>query len=368
MSVPATLIRGGTSKCWVFDRDVVPTTTGELSEMLIDLFGAQDRSQIDGVGGGTSVTSKAMVVGPASDPADDIDYLFGQVPVGGSAVEWGSNCGNCASAVALWSVENGYFDATCGRPMRMRNRNTGALLEAEVDRDRSNVHVPGVAGAGTSVTINFVLPHHRSAAASLSDAPAAAAIEWPTGNLSDRLRVGGLDVECHLFRAGTPVALVRAEQLALPNAPTAAHIRQRMAVLGDLRTQAGIAMGLYSEASAQKAIPKLGIVTPIDDYRTEDGVAVASTAYDVGVRMISMDAMHPAIGLTALSAIAALASSGLGVLPAPAKPPMVRVATPAGIATATVDSAADVTRVGVARSARVLARSELFGHHDSRSA
>ncbi|GAB3301143.1 PrpF, AcnD-accessory [Epidermidibacterium keratini] len=366
MSVSATLVRGGTSKCWVFDRAVVPATTDALSEMLIDLFGAQDRSQIDGVGGGTSVTSKAMVVGPASDPADDIDYLFGQVPVGGSAVEWGSNCGNCASAVALWSIENGYFDPKSGRGMRMRNRNTGALLEATVDQERRDVVIPGVAGTGTSVTITFVLPHHRPAAD--TGKPAASAIEWPTGRSTDTLRVDGLDVECHLFRAGTPVALVRAEQLGLPSSPTAAHLRQRMAVIGALRTQAGIAMGLYDEMSAQKAIPKLGILTPTEDYVTEDGAAVSGAAYDVGVRMISMDAMHPSIGLTAVSAIAALAQAQLGVLPVPADPSTVRIATPAGITAATVSSTADLTRVGVARSARVLARSELFGHHDSRSA
>ena len=105
MHVPATLVRGGTSKCWLFDESSLPTTIdsapAELEGLLVSAYGAADPVQLDGVGGATPTTSKAAVVRRAVTGDVDVEYLFGQVGIGVGRVEWGSNCGNCATAIAL---------------------------------------------------------------------------------------------------------------------------------------------------------------------------------------------------------------------------------------------------------------------------
>ena len=123
--------RGGTSKCWLFDADDVAlhaTGQHEVLALLADAFGAADSRQLAGVGGGTSTTSKAAIVTPTPGGTADLDYLFAQVGIGSPVVELGSNCGNCATAIALYAVQAGIVPATSGvTRVRMRNVNTGAF-------------------------------------------------------------------------------------------------------------------------------------------------------------------------------------------------------------------------------------------------
>ena len=61
----ATWMRGGTSKCWVFQRDELEVPGWSRDDVLLRVFGSPDPRQVDGVGGGgTSTTSKAVIVSP----------------------------------------------------------------------------------------------------------------------------------------------------------------------------------------------------------------------------------------------------------------------------------------------------------------
>ncbi len=62
MRIEAEWMRGGTSKCWVFETEHLDETRTSLDELLPRLFGSPDSRQIDGVGGATSTTSKAMIL------------------------------------------------------------------------------------------------------------------------------------------------------------------------------------------------------------------------------------------------------------------------------------------------------------------
>src|SRR5690606_29937993 len=59
--VPFHLLRGGTSKGVFFDRAAVPSDRDELAAFLLNVFGSPDPRQIDGLGGGDKLTSKAAV-------------------------------------------------------------------------------------------------------------------------------------------------------------------------------------------------------------------------------------------------------------------------------------------------------------------
>ncbi len=104
------------------------TDAGGLDTLLTSAFGSGDPRQLDGgVGGGSSTTSKAAIVRRSQLPGIDIDYLFAQVAIGDRRVEWGSNCGNCATAIGLYALQSGLVavhDTTT--EIRMRNENTGA--------------------------------------------------------------------------------------------------------------------------------------------------------------------------------------------------------------------------------------------------
>jgi 2-methylaconitate cis-trans-isomerase PrpF len=66
-----------------------------------------DQKQIDGVGGATSTTSKVAVVSKSSRTGIDVDYTFVQVGVGSEKVDFTGNCGNIASGVGPFALDEG---------------------------------------------------------------------------------------------------------------------------------------------------------------------------------------------------------------------------------------------------------------------
>jgi 2-methylaconitate cis-trans-isomerase PrpF len=360
-------MRGGTSKCWLFDAEAVQAaldaTGTEPGALLAAAFGAADPRQIDGVGGATSTTSKAALVGRSTQPGVDVDYRFAQVGIGTRAVEWGSNCGNCATAVGLYALQTGLV-APRGRTttVRMRNTNTGSLLAATVPTPHGAVPesgtatVPGVRLGGVPVELVF-------------DGPAGSTTGrlLPTGRAVDRLTAPGLgSAEVTLVDAGAPAALLDAATLGCGPAEPVDVLAARVPALARMRRAAALAMGLAREADpVSHAVPKTGLVGPSVAYRTTDGEEVAAAEYDVAVRMVSMHAPHPSIGLT--SAVAVAAAAGVpGSVVARLVPEtaggVLRLGTPAGVVRvrAERDAGGRLTAVALARAARRIAEAELF--------
>lgn len=54
LQIKATWMRGGTSKCWVFERHELEQDAMRIDDILLRAFGSPDERQLDGVGGGTS--------------------------------------------------------------------------------------------------------------------------------------------------------------------------------------------------------------------------------------------------------------------------------------------------------------------------
>jgi 2-methylaconitate cis-trans-isomerase PrpF len=118
VKVRARWMRGGTSKCWVFDAADLRETGFSADSALPRIFGSPDLRQLDGVGGATSTTSKALIVEPGGIADADVSYTFAQVGIEEATVDWGSNCGNCSAAVGLFALENGWVPMTAGREER----------------------------------------------------------------------------------------------------------------------------------------------------------------------------------------------------------------------------------------------------------
>jgi 2-methylaconitate cis-trans-isomerase PrpF len=291
LAVPASWVRGGTSKCWIFqaaDVDALPVTRDEF---LLRAFGSPDLRQIDGIGGATSTTSKAIIVETrkAGQAADLVRYSFAQVSVDHPRVEWLSNCGNCATALALYAVQHelvGLADDTTD--FSMLNMTTGLVLQAKVPTpdgtapSQGGQLVRGVPFPGVPVDLGFTELTWSTHGTLL-----------PTGHPVDQLAVAGSEYAVTLIDAGAPVAVIRAEAIGLTGTDDADAVAAKMPFFAELRRCAARAMGLPDN---DQSVPKVGIVGPGND------------ATELNARMISMSAPHPAIGLTSAVALAAAAT------------------------------------------------------------
>lgn len=368
MRIPATLVRGGTSKCWLFNSHDVPASKDQIESLLIDAFNAADPRQIDGVGGATSTTSKAAVVSQGAERGVDVDYLFAQVGIGDSRVEWGSNCGNCATAIALYAVSHGLVPATVGTTVvRMRNLNTGTRLEADVDTPDGTLpafgdaRVPGTLATGVPVTLAFLDAGGGTTGAVL-----------PTGRAQEQLNVDGRQFTVSMIDAGAPMVLVEAASLGLTGSESLAEMSQHVPLLTSIRSAAAVQMGLReADSPVDHSVPKVGVVGAARDYITAGGKSVAATEYDVAIRTLSMHAPHPAIGLTsAVGVTTAAITPGTVVHAAIAgnlQPDsdgarLLRIGTAAGPIDTTIvsDLATGSTRIGLQRAARIISESILF--------
>jgi 2-methylaconitate cis-trans-isomerase PrpF len=355
----ATWMRGGTSKCWLFDGEQLAAVGATPDRVLAAAFGAADPRQLDGVGGATSTTSKAAIVHRSTDPTLDVDYLFGQVGIGVDQVEWGSNCGNCATAIGLYALQSGLVMPDGDRTIvRMRNLNTGALLATTIATpggivpETGEATVPGVEGGGVPVELVFENPAGTSTGHLL-----------PTLHAVDRLAGPNGEVIATLIDAGAPAALLNGAGMADGSLEdVAAHIPE----LTMLRRTAALAMGLAEPTDpVSYAIPKIGVLAAPTDYMTSDGRVIAGSDYDLAVRMVSMHAPHPAIGLTSAVAIAAAAQVPGSVVArlSTAEPggPL-RLGTLSGVVTVSpeLDATGRLLSVAMARAARRIAVAEVF--------
>lgn len=358
----AALVRGGTSKCWIFDVSDPLMQRDDWGWVLTQAFGSADHRQIDGVGGATPTTSKAALVEPSAEPDVDVDYTFAQVGIGRTVVEWGSNCGNCATAVGLYSVMTGLVPAQdTTTPVRIRNRNTGALLTVVVPTpggvvpDSGDAVVPGVASTGVPVSLSFVDPIGSTTGTLL-----------PAGEPVTLLQHGTSAIPASLIDAGAPAALADATALGLTATESAEALSSYIPALTVLRRQAALAMGLAAESDpVSHAIPKIGVVGPPLDYQAAHGTIVRAAEYDLAVRMLSMHSVHPAIGLTSAVAVAVAATSA-GTVPAAClrnrpQGDRLRLGTPAGVVDVQLERAKSETvrSATLQRAARWIASAEL---------
>jgi hypothetical protein len=117
IKVPATYMRGGTSKGVFFSLNDLPDSAqvaGEARDaLLLRVIGSPDPygKQTDGMGGATSSTSKTVIVSKSSEADHDVDYLFGQVAIDKPFVDWSGNCGNLSAAVGPFAIYSGLVDS-----------------------------------------------------------------------------------------------------------------------------------------------------------------------------------------------------------------------------------------------------------------
>jgi len=257
-AIPCVLMRAGTSRGPFFLRDWLPQDEAVRDEALIGAIGASDLLQVDGVGGGSTLTSKVAIVSKSSQPGCDVDYLFAQVGVGQKSVDTRPNCGNMLSGVAPFAIEQGLVPARNGETtVRVFNVNTRSRIDVTVQTPDGRVTydgetgIDGVAGTAAPIRLNF-----------LDAWGAVTGSVFPTGHRIDV--IDGIEVTC--IDAAMPLVIMRARDLGLTGREAPVELDADLALLQRIeavRRAAGAAMGL-GDVSAS-VVPKPVLASDGDD-------------------------------------------------------------------------------------------------------
>ena len=321
IKIPATYMRGGTSKGVFFNVHALPAVFQvpgpERDAMLLRVIGSPDpyAKQIDGMGGATSSTSKSVLV-QKSDRADhDVDYLFGQVSIDQPFVDWSGNCGNLSAAVGPFAINEGLIDSA-----RIPHNGTAIIRIWQANIEKTIIaHVP-IANGEVQETGGFELDGVTFPAAEvllefMDPADSGDGAMFPTGELIDTLDVPGLgSFEATLINAGIPTIFLRAEALGLTGLELQDDINNdadRLAQFETIRAIGAMKMGLITdlaEAETRQHTPKIAFVSQASDYIASSGKAVSAEDIDIAVRALSMGKLHHAMMGTAAVAIGAAAA------------------------------------------------------------
>ncbi|CZF79189.1 4-oxalomesaconate tautomerase [Grimontia celer] len=253
-AIPCTIMRGGTSRGPYFLSNHLPRDWETQEKILLAAMGSSTGKQIDGIGGATSLTSKAAIISVSDHPDADIDYLFIQVSIEDMSVDIAPSCGNILAGVGPFSIESGLIKAQDGETVvRVRNLNTNSFIEATVQTPEGFVQydgetrIDGVEGTAAPVVLKF-----------LDVAGTKTGRLFPTGNIKDSF--DGVTVSC--VDAAMPMVLIPADELGIDGAEPKEVLDSNTDLLSrieSIRLQAGAAMGLGDVSGM--VIPKVGVLS-----------------------------------------------------------------------------------------------------------
>ena len=373
--IPATYIRGGTSKGVFFNLLDLPLSAQKpgpsRDALLMRVIGSPDPygKHTDGMGGATSSTSKTVIVSQSKQPGHDVDYLFGQVSIDQPFVDWSGNCGNLSAAVGPFAIQQGLLPAerlpeTGFAEVKIWQANIGKTIVNKVPisdgevRESGSFELDGVTFPAAEIAVDFMDP-----------ADTYGSSLFPTGNLIDTLDVPGLGaLPVTFINAGIPTIFLNAEDLGYRGTELQDDINGSEDALKrfeNIRAHGAMAMGLIdepSEAAARQHTPKVAFVAPPCDYVASSGKNIEGSNIDLLVRALSMGKLHHAMMGTAAVAIGtAAAVPGTLVNLAAGGGPLDEVVFGHPSGTLKVGAAAaqqngqwQVTKVTMSRSARIL--------------
>lgn len=372
--IPATYMRGGTSKGVFFQLDDLPESArvpgAARDALLLRVIGSPDpyAKQTDGMGGATSSTSKTVIVSATTRPDHDVDYLFGQVAIDKAFVDWSGNCGNLTAAVGSFAISNGLVDASrvpingiC--TVRIWQANIGKTIIAHVPvtagevQETGDFELDGVTFPAAEVAVEFLDPADGSGAM------------FPTGNVVDELEVAGVGTfPATLINAGIPTIFINADAIGYAGTELQDAVNgdpEALVMFETIRAHGAVRMGLIGhvdEAAGRQHTPKVAIVAPPAAYTASSGKEVAADDIDLNVRAMSMGKLHHAMMGTAAVAIgtaAAIPGTLVNLAAGGTERTAVTFGHPSGTLrvgaeAVQVDGQWQVTKAIMSRSARVL--------------
>lgn len=324
IKIPATYMRGGTSKGVFFRLQDLPVAAqiagAERDAILLRVIGSPDPygKQIDGLGNGTSSTSKTVILSASTRAEHDVDYLFGQVAIDKAMIDWSGNCGNLTAAVGSFAISNGLVDAKripqngiC--TVRIWQANISKTIIAHVPITNSEVQetgdfeLDGVTFPAAEVQIEFINP--------AADEDGAGGAMFPTGNLIDDLVVPHIGTfKATMINAGIPTIFIEANAIGYTGTELQDAINgeaKALAMFESIRAHGALRMGIITDieqAAQRQHTPKIAFIGHAQDYVSSSGKVVKAEEIDLCVRALSMGKLHHAMMGTAAVAIGTAAA------------------------------------------------------------
>jgi len=319
--IPATYMRGGTSKGVFFALDDLPEAARipgpARDRLLLRVIGSPDPygKQTDGMGAATSSTSKSVILSRSTRPDHDVDYLFGQVSIDKPFVDWSGNCGNLTAAVGPFAIRNGLIDPSRVprdgvAVVRIWQANIGKTIIAHVPMTAGDVQetgdfeLDGVTFPAAEILLEFMDPAEEGEGGSM----------FPTGNLVDILEVPGVgSFKATMINSGIPTIFLEADAIGYRGTELQDDVNGDPAALARLekiRAYGALRMGLIKsveEAAQRQHTPKVAWVSAPREYVSSSGKAIGEGDVDLLVRAMSMGKLHHAMMGTASVAIATAA-------------------------------------------------------------
>ena len=377
IKVPATYIRGGTSKGVFFRlQDLPPSCQAPgvtRDKLFMRVIGSPDpySAHIDGMGGATSSTSKCVILSKSSVPEHDVDYLYGQVSIDKAFVDWSGNCGNLSTAAGAFAIHAGLID-----PARIPENGVCVVRIWQANISKTIIaHVP-VSNGQVQETGDFALDGVTFPAAEIvlefldpSDDSEEGGSMFPTGNLVDDLEVPGIGTfKATMITAGIPTVFVNAEDIGYTGTELREAINTDAAALQrfeQIRIAGALRMGLIKtpeEAAQRQHTPKIAFVAKPKDYLASSGKTISAGEIDLLVRALSMGKLHHAMMGTAAVAIgtaAAIPGTLVNLAAGGGEREAVRFGRPSGTLRVgaeakLVDGNWTVTKAIMSRSARIV--------------
>ncbi len=325
LRIPATYMRGGTSKGVFFRLEDLPESCqvpGKARDQLfMRVIGSPDPygAHIDGMGGATSSTSKCVILSKSTQPDHDVDYLYGQVSIDKAFVDWSGNCGNLSTAAGAFAIHAGLVDAEripangqC--VVRIWQANIQKTIIAHVPvtngevQELGDFELDGVTFPAAEIVLEFLDP------ADEGESEGGASM-FPTGNLIDDLDVPEIGtLKATMITAGIPTVFVNAEDIGYTGTELQDAINGDAAALAKfekIRVAGALRMGLikrHEEALTRQHTPKIAFVSKPKDYVSSSGKTVTAADVDLLVRALSMGKLHHAMMGTCAVAIGTAAA------------------------------------------------------------
>ena len=372
-SIPCSVYRGGTSRGLFFQKKDLPEEVQARNKIFLEGIDCYNPSQVNGLGGTTSSTSKVCVISPSSQQGADVDWTFYQLGVAEAVVDDKGTCGNLMAAVGAFTVDEGLVavDPAAGMTdVFVYNTNIKKILHMEIPVVNGKAKVsgdylmPGIVKPGAMFRVSIVNPGGEMTGKLLLRGPIC---EVKTEKSVYQATFSDL-INPFIFLAGQDVGLIGNEPISAVAANQALLdelnlIRDKMAVA------AGMADSELDARQNKPNVPKIAVITPAQDYTTTGGELIKKEEVDILVKVVSMGKLHrtsPASCLYNLAAVSLLPGTvphRIAGFPAGLKDRMIRIGHPEGVVEVRVTLTGDgknVAKVGMERTARRIMKGELF--------
>ena len=313
--LPASFLRGGTSKGIFLNKSVLPAERSDWEPIFLGIMGSPDPEygrQLNGMGGGISSLSKICVVGsPSPDQKAEgiqVEYTFVQIGIRDSIIDYSGNCGNLSSMIGVYAIDEGICtpqsDGSTHATIRSFNTNTQKVIDTTFPisddgtpvLDLPQVTMAGVPGQASKITLDFVNPGGARTGKLLPSGNATDLLDIPIPDANSASSTSPIyPIKVSLVDVANPTVFVDYIELN-QHFPMDDYVKNKSfavekvsPILELIRQQGAQRMGLDPSAQAQPKIAMLSV--PHESVDISQGVNIV-------IHTLSMGILHKAVPMT----------------------------------------------------------------------